>query len=51
MIVPHPHPHQHVRRFEYPSQAEIVGRVTRVAMCIVAERGPETGEAVRSSHE
>ena len=37
MIIPHPHSHQDVRRFDYPSQAEIVGRVTGVAMRIVAE--------------
>ena len=41
MIIPHPHSHQDVRRFEYPSQAEIVGRVTGVAMRIVAEKAPE----------
>lgn len=51
MIIPHPHSDQHVRRFEYPSQAEIVGRVTGVAMRIVGEHAPGTGEAVRSVHE
>jgi len=48
MIIPHPQSHQDVRRFDYPSQAEIVGRVTGVAMRIVEEGPPPTGEAVRS---
>lgn len=26
IVIPHPHSHQDVRRFDYPSQAEIVGR-------------------------
>ena len=38
MIIPHPHSHQDVRRFDYPSQAEIVGRVTGVTMRIAGER-------------
>jgi transcriptional regulator with XRE-family HTH domain len=37
MVIPHPHSHQDVRRFEYPSEAEIVGRVTGLAMRIVGE--------------
>jgi transcriptional regulator with XRE-family HTH domain len=37
MIIPHPHSRQDVRRFDYPSQAEIVGRVTGVAMRIVKQ--------------
>lgn len=37
IVIPHPHSHQEVRRFDYPSQAEIVGRVTGVAMRIVGE--------------
>jgi transcriptional regulator with XRE-family HTH domain len=41
MVIPHPHSRQIVRHFEYPSQAEIVGRVTGVAMRIVRERTPE----------
>lgn len=41
MVIPHPHSRLDVRRFDYPAQAEIVGRVTGVAMSIVAER---TGE-------
>ena len=44
IIIPHPHSHQDVRRFDYPSQAEIVGRVTGVAMRIVAEKASEQGE-------
>jgi len=44
MIIPHPHSHQDVRRFEYPSQAEIVGRVTGVAMRIAGEKAPESRE-------
>jgi transcriptional regulator with XRE-family HTH domain len=44
MIIPHPHSHQDVRRFDYPSQAEIVGRVTGVAMRIVGEKVPDGGE-------
>jgi transcriptional regulator with XRE-family HTH domain len=44
IVIPHPHSHQDVRRFDYPSQAEIVGRVTGVAMRIVGEKVPEGGE-------
>lgn len=40
IVIPHPHSHQDVRRFDYPSQAEIVGRVTGVTMCIVDEKPP-----------
>jgi transcriptional regulator with XRE-family HTH domain len=45
MVIPHPHSHQDVRRFEYPAQSEIVGRVTGVAMRIVAEKTAELGGA------
>lgn len=38
IVIPHPHSHQDVRRFDYPSQAEIVGRVTGVAMRIAGEK-------------
>jgi transcriptional regulator with XRE-family HTH domain len=38
LVVPHPHARLQVRRFDYPSQAEIVGRVTGVTMRIVGER-------------
>jgi transcriptional regulator with XRE-family HTH domain len=44
MIIPHPHSHQDVRRFDFPSQAEIIGRVTGVAMRIVSEKVPDAGE-------
>ena len=44
IVIPHPHSHQDVRRFDYPSQAEIVGRVTGVAMRIVSEKVPESSE-------
>jgi len=49
MIIPHPHSHQDVRRFDYPSQAEIVGRVTGVAMKIVGEGPPEPGQPPRET--
>lgn len=38
IVIPHPHSHQDIRRFDFPSQAEIVGRVTGVAMRIVQEK-------------
>lgn len=38
LVLPHPHARLQVRRFDYPSQAEIVGRVTGVTMRIVGER-------------
>jgi len=44
IVIPHPHSHQDVRRFDYPSQAEIVGRVTGVAMRIVRKKQPDAGE-------
>ena len=44
IIIPHPHSRQDVRRFDYPSQAEIVGRVTGVAMRIVGEKIAESRE-------
>ena len=44
IIIPHPQSRRDVRRFDYPSQAEIVGRVTGVAMRIVEEKGPTAGE-------
>jgi transcriptional regulator with XRE-family HTH domain len=40
MVIPHPQSRQAVRHFEYPSQAEVVGRVTGVAMRIVEEENP-----------
>lgn len=47
IVIPHPHSHQDVRRFDYPSQAEIVGRVTGVTMRIAGERSPGPGEPPR----
>jgi transcriptional regulator with XRE-family HTH domain len=44
IVIPHPHSHQDVRRFDHPSQAEIIGRVTGVAMRIVSEKEPDAGE-------
>jgi RNA polymerase sigma-70 factor (ECF subfamily) len=41
IVIPHPHSRQIVRHFEYPSQAEIVGRVTGVTMRIVREKPSE----------
>lgn len=35
MTIPHPHSRQAIRRFKYPSEAEIVGRVTAVTMRLV----------------
>jgi transcriptional regulator with XRE-family HTH domain len=49
IVIPHPHSHQDVRRFDYPSQAEIVGRVTGVAMQIVGEKVPGVAESPRGS--
>jgi transcriptional regulator with XRE-family HTH domain len=47
IIIPHPHSHQEVRRFDYPSQAEIVGRVTGVAMRIVGQAASEERDTSR----
>ena len=47
IVIPHPHSHQEVRRFDYPSQAEIVGRVTGVAMRIVGEGTTEERDTSR----
>jgi transcriptional regulator with XRE-family HTH domain len=47
IVIPHPHSHQDVRRFDFPSQAEIVGRVTGVAMRIVTERARGDAEPFR----
>ena len=51
LIIPHPHSHQDVRRFDYPSQAEIVGRVTGVTMRIVEEQSPHAMETVHRGRE
>jgi hypothetical protein len=47
IVIPHPHSHQDVRRFDYPTQAEIVGRVTGLAMRIVSEKAPGAGAIER----
>jgi transcriptional regulator with XRE-family HTH domain len=47
MVIPHAHSRREVRVFDYPAQAEIVGRVTGVAMCIVGEGSPERHEPSR----
>ena len=47
MLIPHAQSHREVRVFDYPSQAEIVGRVTGVAMSIVGNRSPESKEPFR----
>ena len=49
IVIPHPHSHQDIRRFDYPSQAEIVGRVTGVAMQIVGEKVPDVPDSSRGS--
>jgi transcriptional regulator with XRE-family HTH domain len=41
IAIPHPQSRLAVRHFDYPSQAEVVGRVTGVAMRIVAEQTAE----------
>lgn len=47
MVIPHPQSRQAVRHFDYPSQAEVVGRVTGVAMRIVEKEGTESGTTPR----
>ena len=49
IVVPHPHSHQDVRRYDFPAQAEIVGRVTGVAMRIVGEPEAKNAEPVRDA--
>jgi len=51
IIIPHPQSRQDVRRFDYPTQAEIVGRVTGVAMRIVEEREPRGEEVPHTAQE
>jgi transcriptional regulator with XRE-family HTH domain len=45
IAIPHPQSRLAVRHFDFPSQAEVVGRVTGVAMRIVEEEGAEGGSA------
>jgi hypothetical protein len=47
MVIPHSHAHREVRTFDYPAEAEIVGRVTGVAMRIVEDRSPGAREPSR----
>ena len=47
MVIPHSNAHREVRIFDYPAEAEIVGRVTGVAMRIVGDRSPEAREPSR----
>jgi aromatic ring-cleaving dioxygenase len=51
IIIPHPQSRQDIRRFDYPSQAEIVGRVTGVAMRIVEARSSGPAETARGRHD
>lgn len=51
IIIPHPHSRQDVRRFDFPAQAEIIGRVTGVAMRIVGEAEAKSGDPVRGAPE
>lgn len=51
IVIPHPHSHQDIQRFDYPSQAEIVGRVTGVAMRIVGGTEARSKEPVRGDPE
>jgi transcriptional regulator with XRE-family HTH domain len=46
LVIPHPQAQLQVRRFDYPAQAEIVGRVTGVTMRIVGERTADRGSAL-----
>jgi len=43
MVIPHPQSRQAIRHFDHPAQAEVVGRVTGVAMRIVEEADMEGG--------
>jgi hypothetical protein len=47
VVVPHPQSRQSVRQFAHPSQAEIVGRVTGVAMRIVEDEDAQGGAVLR----
>ena len=46
-LLPHPLSQCSVRQFEYPTEAEIVGRVTAVAMRIVNYPGSSAGESAK----
>jgi hypothetical protein len=47
IAIPHPQSRLAVRHFDYPSQAEVVGRVTGVAMRIVEGENVEGGAPPR----
>jgi transcriptional regulator with XRE-family HTH domain len=47
IAIPHPQSRLAVRHFDYPSQAEVVGRVTGVAMRIVEGENVEGGATLR----
>ncbi|MGA9883506.1 MAG: helix-turn-helix transcriptional regulator [Candidatus Acidiferrales bacterium] len=49
IVIPHTLSHQNIRRFDYPSEAEIVGRVTGVAMRLVQQRESRPGEPAQTS--
>ena len=48
-LIPHPHSGQLTRTFRHPSEAEVVGRVTGVAMQITEENFTPIEERVRRS--
>ena len=50
LVIPHPQSHQDVRRFDHPSQAEIVGRVTGVAMRIAVDK-PLAGRPIATERQ
>ena len=47
IVVPHPQSRLAIQNFDYPSQADVVGRVTGVAMRIAEEEKSECGTAPR----
>ena len=47
ILIPHPLSGCEIRQFKYETEAEIVGRITGVAMRIVAPDEPATGETPR----
>jgi transcriptional regulator with XRE-family HTH domain/aromatic ring-cleaving dioxygenase len=49
IAIPHPLSKQDVRRFDHPAQAEIIGRVTGIAMSIAGEttRDPIAGSGIQ----
>jgi transcriptional regulator with XRE-family HTH domain len=43
IVIPHPQSRQAIRSFDYPTEADVVGRVTGVAMRIVEEANTQGG--------